>query len=187
MLRRGPFAITGRIMRFREATQADATAVAALHAESWRSHYRGAYRDEYLDGDVGEDRLRVWTERLSTPAPNQFVVVAEENDDRIGFACAYGGEDETWGSFLDNIHVRTEHQGRGVGAGLVAEVAAWCHANYANCGLYLWVPEQNRGAQRFYERLGARDRGGEISEPPGGGRIHGRRYGWKAVSDIRRR
>lgn len=49
-------------MRFREATGADAMAVATLHAESWRAFYRGAYRDEYLDGDVFEDRLRVWEE-----------------------------------------------------------------------------------------------------------------------------
>jgi hypothetical protein len=97
-------------MRFREATGADAMAVATLHAESWRAFYRGAYRDEYLDGDVVEDRLRVWEERLSTPAPYQFVVLAEEEDELIGFACAYGGHDETWGSFLDNIHVRPKHQ-----------------------------------------------------------------------------
>ncbi|MGA9725050.1 MAG: hypothetical protein WBQ86_21520 [Candidatus Binatus sp.] len=75
-------------------------AVATLHAESWRAHYRGAYRDGYLDGDVVQDRIRVWKERLSTPAPNQFVVLAEEDDDLIGFACAYGGHDETWGSLL---------------------------------------------------------------------------------------
>lgn len=172
--------------RFREATEADATAIAALHAESWRAHYRGAYRDEYLDGDVVGDRRRVWEERLSAPAPNQFVVLAEESGDLIGFACVYGEDDETWGSLLDNIHVRPGHQGRGVGAGLLAEVAAWCRANYADCGLYLWVLEQNREAQRFYQRLGASDRGGEVSEPPGGGQIHGRRYVWTVVPDIPR-
>jgi GNAT superfamily N-acetyltransferase len=171
-------------MRFREATRADAVAVAKLHAESWRAHYRGAYRDEYLDGDVFQDRLRVWEERLSVPVPHQFVILAEEGSDLIGFACAYGRHDQTWGSFLDNIHVRLDHQGRGVGAGLIAEVAAWCRANYSDCGLYLWVLEQNRGAQRFYQRLGASDQGGEVSEPPGGGQIHGRRYAWKALPDI---
>ncbi len=161
-------------------------AVATLHAESWRVHYRGAYRDEYLDGDVVEDRRRVWEERLSTRAPNQFVVLAEEDDDLIGFACAYGGDDETWGSLLDNIHVRPEHQGRGVGAALMAEVAAWCRASYADCGLYLWVLAQNSRAQSFYLRLGATDQGGEVSEPPGGGQIHGRRYAWTTVPEIPR-
>ena len=96
------------------------------------------------------------------------------------------GHDEAWGSLLDNIHVRREYQRRGVGAALVAEVAAWCRANYADCGLYLWVLEQNRPAQRFYQRLGASDHGGEISEPPRGGQIDGRRYAWKAVPDLQR-
>jgi hypothetical protein len=62
-------------MRFRAATGADAMAVATLHAESWRVHYRGAYRDEYLDGDVIQDRIRVWEERLSSElftAPDRF-------------------------------------------------------------------------------------------------------------------
>jgi GNAT superfamily N-acetyltransferase len=159
-------------MRFREAARADAIGIAKLHAASWRANYRGAYSDEYLDGNVVEERLRVWEERMSTPAPNQFVVLAEEDDDLIGFACAYGGHDETWGSLLDNIHVRPGHQSHGVGARLVAEVAAWCRANYSNCGLYLWVLEQNVRAQRFYKRLGAIDQGGRFSEPPGGGQIH---------------
>jgi hypothetical protein len=60
------FARSDRIMRLRVATGADAMAVATLHAESWRAHYRGAYRDEYLDGEVVQDRIRVWKERLST-------------------------------------------------------------------------------------------------------------------------
>jgi len=173
-------------MRFREASAEDAAAVAGLHAESWRVHYRGAYRDAYLDGDVVEDRHRVWLERLAAPAPNQLVLLAEEDDDLVGFACAYGQADETWGSLLDNIHVRPDHQSRGVGAALLAEVATWCSANYPDCGLYLWVLAQNPRAQRFYQRLGARDQGGEITEPPGGGQIHGRRYAWSSVPNLPR-
>jgi GNAT superfamily N-acetyltransferase len=173
-------------MRFREANRADAMAVATLHAESWRAHYRGAYRDEYLDGDVVQDRLRVWQARLSAPAPNQFVILAEESGELIGFACVFGGQDETWGSLLDNLHVRPAHQRRGIGARLVAEISAWCRSRYADRGLYLWVLEQNDGAQRFYQGLGASDQGGESSEPPGGGRIHGRRYAWKTLPDLPR-
>jgi GNAT superfamily N-acetyltransferase len=173
-------------MRYRKATEADAKAIATLHAESWRAHYRGAYRDEYLDGEVFEDRLRVWEARLSAPAPNQFVILAEEDDDLIGFACTYGAYDESWGSLLDNLHVRPESHGQGVGLRLMSEVAAWCRANYPGYGLYLWVLESNHRAQRFYQHLGANDQGGEISKPPGGGQIHGRRYAWKVVPDISR-
>ncbi len=53
-----------KVVRYREATAEDALAVATLHAESWRTHYRGAYRDEYLDGPVLEERTGVWSERV---------------------------------------------------------------------------------------------------------------------------
>lgn len=171
-------------VRLREAGPADAGAVAGLHAESWRTHYRGAYRDAYLDGDVFADRLQVWRARLSRPPRNQLVVLAEQRGELVGFACAYGAEDPTWGSLLDNLHVRSAHQGRGIGERLVAEVAAWCRERHPRGGLYLWVLHQNHRARRFYERLGARDCGGEHSAPPGGGRIHGRRYAWAQVPDL---
>lgn len=173
-------------MRYREATETDAMAIGTLHAESWRAYYRGAYRDEYLDGDVVADRMRVWKERLSAPAANQLVVLAEDDGGLVGFACAFGRDDETWGTLLDNLHVRPACQGQGVGAALLAEVAAWCRTNYADCGIYLWVLAENRRAQNFYRRLGGTDHGGEVSEPPGGGRIHGRRYAWRAPPEIPR-
>ena len=60
------------------------------------------------------------------------------------------------------MHVRPGHQGRGVGARLMAEIAAWCRTHHPDCGLYLWVLAQNEGAQRFYERRGY-ERVGEIA------------------------
>ena len=32
-------------VQYREATELDSRAIAALHADSWRRHYRGAYAD----------------------------------------------------------------------------------------------------------------------------------------------
>jgi hypothetical protein len=52
---------------FRRAGAVDADAIADLHADSWRRHYRGAYTDEYLDGPIAEERRAVWADRLSTP------------------------------------------------------------------------------------------------------------------------
>ena len=67
-------------MRFRTAVPADAPAVAALHADSWRRFYRGAYTDEYLDGDVLTDRLAVWSARLADPDTRHVTIVAEAAD-----------------------------------------------------------------------------------------------------------
>jgi GNAT superfamily N-acetyltransferase len=134
-------------LRYRRATYDDATAIAALHAESWRVAYRGALRDEFLDGDIAQNRITVWDERLTAPAANQLVVIAEEGDRVIGFACAYGRDDARWGTLLDNLHVRRERHGQGTGRRLLSEVAAWRGARYPDSGLYLWVLEQNSQAR----------------------------------------
>ena len=55
---------------------------------------------------------------------------------------------------------------------------------YPDCWLYLWVLHDNHRAQSFYRKHGASDRGGEFSEPPGGGEIHGRRYVWDSVPNL---
>jgi ribosomal protein S18 acetylase RimI-like enzyme len=165
-------------MRYRAATPADAPAVAALHAESWRFAYRGAYSDEYLDGPVFEDRARVWNERLSSPPPNQHVILAEDGDELVGFICAYGADDEQWGTLVDNLHVRPALHRNGTGRRLLAEVAEWNLIEHPGVGVYLWVLEQNARAQAFYQHLGSKDVGSKTIVPPGGGSTVARRYGW---------
>jgi hypothetical protein len=63
--------------RFRLVGPADARAVADLHADSWRRHYRGAYPDAFLDGDVVADRLALWTDRLREPDRQRCTILAE--------------------------------------------------------------------------------------------------------------
>jgi hypothetical protein len=89
----------------RLAGPADDGAIAALHADSWRRHYRAAYSDAFLDGDVLADRLKVWTERLGRADAGSWTVLAEAADSVIGFAHVIFDDDATWGSLLDNIHV----------------------------------------------------------------------------------
>jgi hypothetical protein len=54
-------------VEYLDATHRDADSIAALHADSWRRHHRGAYLDSYLDGDVVVDRQAVWRSRLTQP------------------------------------------------------------------------------------------------------------------------
>jgi GNAT superfamily N-acetyltransferase len=165
-------------MRYREAGRTDASAIAAVHADSWRVAYRGALSDAFLDGDVLRDRLTVWEQRLAVPREDQLVVVAEDDAGIAGFACVYGADDPRWGTLLDNLHVRRERHQSGIGTRLIREAASWCRARYPTMGLYLWVVEQNAGARRFYERLGMSDREGDEWIPPGGGLVRRRRYAW---------
>jgi hypothetical protein len=94
-------------VRFRVAGAADATAIAALHADSWRRHYRGVYSDGFLDGDIGSDRLAVWSARLAVAtSETAYTAVAEDDDGLVGFTHVVFDADPRWGALLDNLHVR---------------------------------------------------------------------------------
>lgn len=141
-------------MQFRLAQASDAGAIAALHADSWRRHYRGAYSDEFLDGDVTADRLAVWTDRLREPDRDTHTVVAVQGAGMIGFAHTVFEADPRWGALLDNLHVVHDEKRRGIGSHLLASTSQAVVER--GTGLYLWVLEQNHDAQAFYEARGGR-------------------------------
>jgi ribosomal protein S18 acetylase RimI-like enzyme len=167
-------------MIYRRATAEDVEGIAALHADSWRRHYRGAYSDAFLDSDVFADRLAVWTERLSSPAPvDDACTIVADNGDIVGLAHTFFDEDPEFGALLDNLHVRHDVQRKGIGAALMAETASAVIAQRPGSGLYLFVLEPNTRAQAFYQALGGEYAGREESEPPGGGTVVGLRYVWR--------
>jgi GNAT superfamily N-acetyltransferase len=172
----------------RPARPADAASIGELHAKSWIETFGNVLSDEYRSGAIFEDRESIWRKRLSAPAANQFVIVAEEDGRLAAFACAYGADDERWGTLLDNLHVHSAWQGRGLGKSLLIGVADWCAAEYPEVGLYLVVLEQNSRARAFYGKLGAADVGGETWVPPGFLEAPSRRYAWapERVVSIRR-
>jgi ribosomal protein S18 acetylase RimI-like enzyme len=168
--------------RLRVAGRSDAGAIAALHANSWRRHYRGAYSDSFLDGDVHADRLAVWTEQLRAPDPRRHTIVAEDGSGLIGFAHTIFDADPAWGALLDNLHVAHGQKRRGIGRQLMRMTASAVIER--GTGLYLWVLLQNADGQRFYEALGAKRLEEAPVTPPGGvaGRLRGSpmklRYAW---------
>jgi predicted N-acetyltransferase YhbS len=64
----------------------------------------------------------------------------------VGFACACGGEDELFGTMLDNLHVLQSQKGKGIGRKLVRDIASWCDRDYSAKGHF--------AQKHFYERLG---------------------------------
>ena len=163
----------------------DVTAIAHLHAESWRSAYRGILSDAFLENHVHADRLAVWHERFSgmTPIP-MFVIVADAGTRLAGFACVFPEEDAVFGSFLDNLHVSPQLTGKGIGRQLLSEAAARLDANSSRAGLYLWVLEQNNGARKFYERAGGVLAGSIVHSMQDGQSVVALRYCWSTPSSL---
>jgi ribosomal protein S18 acetylase RimI-like enzyme len=177
-------------MRFRRALPDDAEPIALLHADSWRRHYRGAWSDSFLDGDVVADRLAVWAARLAEPS-RTVTILAEDSGGLAGFVHVMLDADDRWGSLVDNLHVAHDRRRSGLGAQLMWRAARGTAERAASAGLYLWVLEQNTAAQRFYQAIGGTCAERDVVEPPGGepSRLNGTpaklRYVWPDCSLVR--
>jgi ribosomal protein S18 acetylase RimI-like enzyme len=139
---------------YRAVNAADASAIASLHADSWRRYYRGAYSDLFLDGDVDSDRLAVWTNRLTPPSAGTVTIAAAVDEELVGFIHLVVAADSEWGTLVDNLHVRFDQKRNGIGRCLMRKGARALVDLGHDSGLYLWVLEQNTAAQAFYSALG---------------------------------
>ena len=171
-------------MNIRNSTPNDSEAIAALHAASWRLTYDSVLSRAYLEKTAPIERETVWTQRLAAPKANQCVLVAESKSGLVGFACAFASEHAEWGSYFDNLHVRTLSQGQGIGKALLVNVARWCEAQAPGQGLYLSVNQENRRAQQFYLGLGARNAKSGIWNAPDGSSVPTYWFVWHSVGPL---
>lgn len=141
------------MLKFRTATQSDIEGIASLHAKSWQQNYRGIFSDHFLDQEVVSERLSVWKERLTNPPENQFVHIAECNDEFVGFVCGYIDDHSEYGTLIDNLHVHSEFIGQRIGEKLMIHAAGFLE-DKNRTSMYLWVLANNTKAIRFYERIG---------------------------------
>lgn len=146
----GPVAI-------RDATPADARAIAEVHVRSWQAAYRGELPDDYLDGLSVDERETQWTGWLAEPEELAGVLVAEDEGGRvIGFASVGPSRDEDAGpqtGEVRTIYLRPEWFGRGVGR----ELFSRANARLRELGYVratLWVLATNERSRHFYEKAG---------------------------------
>lgn len=172
-------------MKLRLALHTDAESIARLHAASWRFAYRAALSESFLAGDIVENRQKLWTERLASPAIGQFVMVAEQDESILGFACAYAKMDAVYGALLDNLHVTQSRHKTGIGKTLMSGIRSWWSAHSADEELHLWVLQSNFPAIAFYKHLGAVESGADIWSPPGGGSVPRYRLSWRYPTDLK--
>ena len=136
-------------LRLRPATVADVPTILALIRAL-------AEYERLLDACVAtEDDLR---RTLFGERPQAEVVVAEWAGEPAGFALffhSYSTFLARHGLYLEDLFVRPEHRGRGIGRALLAHLARLALAR--GCGRLEWaVLDWNAPAIGFYQALGAR-------------------------------
>jgi ribosomal protein S18 acetylase RimI-like enzyme len=137
----------------RDAVEADAETIARLHAASWRVAYRGILPAAYLDGPIDDERRRHWQATLAARRPDDVVLVIEDQANSLGFIAVWRAGDPGFEAYIDNLHVRPDLRGNGLGRRLLA--AAVARLRTVGCrSVYLWLFEKNAAARRFYETLG---------------------------------
>lgn len=169
----------------RVATVDDAERVAALHAISWRSAYRGSFSDAYLDGPVEAERRSFWRERFEHPRAGFWTVLAEEADGVLqGFLCLLADHDPHWGTLIDNLHARPDRKGRGLGRALMRAAADHLIHALPRRPVHLDVLECNEPAQAFYRRLGGVRGDRFVTETSDGGRQSVFRFAWPSPAAL---
>ncbi|MEV6207357.1 GNAT family N-acetyltransferase [Kitasatospora sp. NPDC051914] len=156
---------------------ADADAVAALHADSRRTAYRGLVPDEALGDGLPAQRREIWSLRLTVdyggPGNTPDLLLAEDpGGDLLGFAYLVPEPDGR--VLLDNLHVRPGRTGGGIGSLLLR--AALERA--APAELRLEVLRANHRAVAFYEREGGVRTAELTGIFPGGHELDEYEYSW---------
>ncbi|WP_431957273.1 GNAT family N-acetyltransferase [Nocardia lijiangensis] len=162
-------------MLIRTGGAADAQAIAALHAASWRTAYAGIMPDDYLDGPLDADRAALWRQRLTT-AVTPGLFVAEDATALLGFVYLAATDDGR--VLLDNLHARPGSLRSGIGSRLLDRGLAWAAAEFPGRPVYLEVLRGNTGAIAFYERRGGRRTDARIGRFDAGFELPEYEYTW---------
>lgn len=143
------------VVQIRPARREDASAIARLQVDSYRSAYAGIFPQAYLDQFSDDEQRGDWIELL-TSGTSDVILVADVGDAGLaGYALgrALASFAAPYDSELVALHVRQALHRRGIGRRLVSAIASSLTA--LGCGaMMLWVLEDSP-ARAVYERLGA--------------------------------
>jgi GNAT superfamily N-acetyltransferase len=140
----------------RPASPADATAIAQVRIDSWRTTYRDLIPAAYLAAMSVAENTAFWARILAAGGERASVYVAADASGVVGFAAGHVLAPPKLGfdAELSALYLRADRLRTGVGRRLLGAVAAARRARQAT-GLLTWVIAANRPARAFYETLGA--------------------------------
>ncbi|OLQ72764.1 hypothetical protein BIT28_06110 [Photobacterium proteolyticum] len=172
------------MVKLKTATPDDMDPIAALHATSWQTIYRGLLSNNYLSHDIFQDRQNLWQQRFASPKPHQRILVAREGSRLCGFICVYLDNHHEWGMLVENLHIDPDYQGIGLGKQLLQAAAKLSLEQKPDKGMYLEVLAGNQAAQTFYQKLGAFNARAQQWQAPDGSMVDEFVYRWQSISAL---
>jgi GNAT superfamily N-acetyltransferase len=169
----------------RKAAQDDASAIARIYIESWRSTYAGLLPDRLLLNMSGADHeARWWRAMIARGQGRLFYAVAEDaREGVVGFGSAGPSRDPRlkYSAEVYTLYLRDDFHGAGLGRRLFVSLGERC-AESLGGSLVVWVLKGNP-ARYFYESLG----GKHVARRPtrlGGAEIEELAFAWDEVSEL---
>lgn len=145
----------GRVMEIRRAQSNDASGIAKVHVDSWRTTYKDIIPEDFLNNLSYAKRTELWEKNIASE--DKYAIVAVNNEGQIvGFADGWKREDNLVENACDltSIYILEEYQGKGMGKLLMKEL--FKHFNQMGYErIFVEVLEENK-TRLFYEHYGAR-------------------------------
>jgi ribosomal protein S18 acetylase RimI-like enzyme len=139
----------------RTARAEDANKIARVEVEAWRDTYPLLLPEDYLVAGLDQAKKgHAWRRRLERRSQETILVVVDGDDGVVGYAAFGPDRRRGGGGELYELYVLTDHQGRGFGRALCAEVAAHLRRQGLR-SLTVEVLDGN-SSRFFYEALGGR-------------------------------
>lgn len=171
------------MLSIRPATPDDASGIAHVHVDSWRTTYAGIVPGEYLATLNEANRATMWREQLSN---NLEVSLANLDGEVVGFITGGPTREpiQSYDAELYAIYLLNHAQGQGIGRQLLQELVTSLRSKGFH-GMVVWVLEQNP-AKHFYIRTGAQLLTSKEIEI-GGAMLTEASYGWPNLHSLIRR
>lgn len=151
-----------------------------MHAETWRTSYRGLVPDALLDGLADDRWENGWRRAFESMDPTRVVHVAEIGGRIAGFAGGGRARPGAPPGYLGEVYalyVRPAQQRQGIGRVLL-KAAATGLVERGLVPIVIWTLFDNPASRAFYEALGGAVIG-EKRELFDGYELHEVAYGWR--------
>ena len=143
------------MLSIREARLEDAEDIGRIQIASWQSAYKTIVPEQHLKHMDLDAHTQRWADNLTDGQVGKVTLMAEVNDNPIGFLTYGPARDENAGfdAELWAIYLHPDFYGQGYGRPFfdeaVKQVKAAGHKN-----MYVWALKGNTIGRRFYEKMG---------------------------------